>query len=84
MTRLTPQKGGKAKTMTRLVGPLKGFNYEPKMPTKKGQGVLFREKYETMPKGGALPGQLTFKGMRRKIQNPSKKLKRLTEKAEIK
>ena len=65
--RLTPQKGGKDKAMTRLVGPLKGFNTKPKMPVRKGQGVLFREKYETMPKGGELPGQLKFNFKRKAI-----------------
>jgi hypothetical protein len=85
--RLTPQKGGKTKTMTRMVGPLKGFSTKPKMPTRKGQGVLFTEKYQTMPRDpNVLPGQLSFKYMRRKRKatDPVKKLKTLTKKAEIK
>jgi len=87
VTRLTPQKGGKVKTMTRLVGPLKGFSTKPKMPKRKGQGVLFTEKYQTMPRDpNVLPGQLSFKLMKRKRKatDPVKKLKTLTKKAEIK
>ena len=87
VTRLTPQKGGKVKTMTRMVGPLKGFSTKPKMPKRKGQGVLFTEKYQTMPRDpNVLPGQLSFKFMKRKRKatDPVKKLKTLTKKAEIK
>jgi len=59
--RVTPTKKGST-TMTRMVGPLEGFSTKPKMPVRKGQGVLFTEKYQTMPKDpNALPGQLKFK-----------------------
>jgi|5B_taG_2_1085324.scaffolds.fasta_scaffold186600_2 hypothetical protein len=86
VTRLTTTKQG-GKTMTRMVGPLKGFSTEPKLPKRKGQGVLFTEKYETMPKDpNVLPGQLSFKFMKRKRKatDPVKKLKTLSKKAEIK
>ena len=67
VTRLTPTKKGTT-TMTRMVGPLKGFSTEPKMPKRKGQGVLFTEKYETMPKDpNVLPGQLKFNFKRKGI-----------------
>ena len=65
--RVTPTKKGSS-TMTRLVGPLKGFSTKTKMPVRKGQGVLFTEKYQTMPKDpNVLPGQLKFNFKRKGI-----------------
>tara|TARA_R100001163_G_scaffold55845_1_gene43408 strand:- start:858 stop:1175 length:318 start_codon:yes stop_codon:yes gene_type:complete len=61
-----PTAEGGTRTQTRMVGgEHKGFLYTPKMPrtkTGKGQGVLFTEKFKTMPKDpNVLPGQLKFK-----------------------
>jgi len=77
---------GEIRKQKRMVGgPLKGFNTTPRMPktkTGKGQGVLFKEKYESVPRDpNALPGQLKFnfyrKGLtgryNRKLKNKSKK-----------
>ena len=85
VTRLTPTKEGST-TMTRMVGPLKGFSTKTKMPVRKGQGVLFTEKYQTMPKDpNALPGQLKFNFKRKGLTGRyNRKLKTLTKKAEIK
>ena len=92
--RYTPE--GDIRKQKKMVGPLKGFNIKPKMPktkTGKGQGVLFTEKYQTMPKDpNALPGQLKFNFKRkgitgrynRKTKDMPKKLKTLIKKAEIK
>ena len=58
--RVTPTKKGST-TQVRMVGPLEGFSTKAKMPVRKGQGVLFTEKYQTMLKDpNALPGQLKF------------------------
>ena len=82
--RVTPTKKGST-TQVRMVGPLKGFSTKSKMPKRKGQGVLFTEKYETMPKDpNVLPGQLKFKFKNKKQKDPAKTLKTLTKKAEIK
>ena len=84
VTRVTPTKKG-ATTMTRMVGPFKGFSTKHKMPVRKGQGVLFTEKYERMPGDpNVLPGQLKFKFKNKKQKDPAKTLKTLTKKAEIK
>ena len=89
--RYTPEGG--MRTQKRMAGPLVGFNTKPKMPgtkTGKGQGTLFREKYGTMPKDpNVLPGQLKFNFRRKGItgrynRGYNRKLKTLTEKAEIK
>ena len=65
--RVTETKKGST-TQVRMVGPLKDFSTEPKMPVRKGQGVLFTEKYETMPKDpNVLPGQLKFNFKRKGI-----------------
>ena len=67
VTRLTPTKKGYTKEV-RMVGPFKGFSTKPKMPVRKGQGVLFTEKYETMPGDpNVLPGQLKFNFKRKGI-----------------
>ena len=82
--RLTPTKKGST-TQVRMVGPFKGFSTKPKMPVRKGQGVLFTEKYERMPGDpNVLPGQLKFKFKNKKQKDPAKTLKTLTKKAEIK
>ena len=68
VTRLTPTKKGYTTEVRMIGGPLKGFSTKPKMPKRKGQGVLFTEKYETMPKDpNVLPGQLKFNFKRKGI-----------------
>ena len=65
--RVTETKKGST-TQVRMVGPLLGFSTKTKMPVRKGQGVLFTEKYETMPKDpNVLPGQLKFNFKRKGI-----------------
>ena len=82
--RVTETKKGST-TQVRMVGPLVGFSTKPKMPVRKGQGVLFTEKYQTMPKDpNVLPGQLKFKFKNQKQKDPAKTLKTLTKKAELK
>ena len=82
--RVTPTKKGST-TQVRMVGPLVGFSTKPKMPVRKGQGVLFTEKYGTMPGDpNVLPGQLKFKFKNQKQKDPAKTLKTLTKKAELK
>ena len=83
VTRLTSTKKGST-TQTRMVGPFKGFSTQPKMPVKKGQGVLFTEKYQTMPKDpNVLPGQLKFnfkrKGLTGRYNKKLKKQKLINE-----
>jgi len=65
--RVTPTKKGST-TQVRMVGPFEGFSTKPKMPVGKGQGVLFTEKYGTVPKDpNVLPGQLKFNFKRKGI-----------------
>ena len=67
VSRVTPTKKGST-TQVRMVGPFKGFSTKPKMPVRKGQGVLFTEKYGTMPGDpNVLPGQLKFNFKRKGI-----------------
>ena len=81
VTRITPTKKGYT-TEVRMVGPLKGFSTKSKMPKRKGQGVLFTEKYETMPKDpNVLPGQLKFNFKRKGITGRyNRKLKKNNDK----
>ena len=56
---VTLDSEGRKKTSYRYVGgPLTGFSTKPYMPRKRGQGKLFREKYQKPKKN---PKQLKFK-----------------------
>ena len=83
--RETIDRFGRRRINTDYVGgPLKGFSYKPKMPRKRGQGKLFREKYQKPKKN---PKQLEFKFPPRegaRTVDQRNVLKRYIKKSEVK
>ena len=73
---------GKERVNYRYVtGPLKGFTMKPYMPGKRGQGKLFREKFEK-PKEESK--QLKFKFKNEDKVGAVKRLKTAIKRAEVK
>ena len=75
---------GKEKVSYRYVtGPLKGFTMKPYMPGKRGQGKLFREKFEK-PKKESKQLKFKFPPMSTRPGGNLKRLETNIKKAEVK